>query len=73
MNDMLIGALITSIFFIWSMGIYYLGKNHKTNKRQDSNEYIQKELRKRQQGMQNILDYDVDVAMGNRKQRGYEE
>ena len=69
MIDFIIGMVVTAILFCSHFYFYSLGKSKNTP---TSNDYYLKEVKKRDKGMQNIMDYDVDVAMGKRTQRGDE-
>jgi len=65
--DILIGSLTTVIFFCCLAIAYQLGRKHnKTETAQQLTEQEAKEEELKLKGWQNVLDYDVDVAIGRR-------
>lgn len=69
-------GLLSSILFA---SLFYLGfifgRDYKPREKKETAEekeikkVKEKELMLRQQGLNNILDYDIDVAMGRREQK----
>lgn len=65
--DMLIGSAITLAFFLCLATAYYIGRRHnKTATAQQLSEQEELELQKRMKGLENVLNYDYDVAIGRR-------
>lgn len=65
--DALIGSLITVIFFACISIAYYVGRKHnKTEIAEQLTEQEQKEEELKLKGWENVLNFDVDVALGKR-------
>jgi hypothetical protein len=69
--DMLIGALITVCFFLCLYTAYYLGRRQrKLDTATKLTEQEELEVEKRMKGMQNVMEYDYDVAIGKKVNHG---
>lgn len=65
--DILIGISATVIFFACISIAYYVGRRHnKTAIAQQLTEQEQKEEELKLKGWENVLNFDVDVALGKR-------
>lgn len=70
MIDILLGAGIMLVFFLCLATAYYIGRRHnKTAAAQQLSEQEELELQKRLKGVENVLNYDYDVALGRRQNK----
>lgn len=69
--DTLIGVLITVLFFLCLYTAYYLGRRqHKLDTATKLTQQEELEVEKRMKGMQNVMEYDYDVAIGKKVNHG---
>ncbi|WP_294364677.1 hypothetical protein [uncultured Clostridium sp.] len=64
---MVVGILIGILLMLSFGGMFYLGYRYRPKKEQiieDEKEILKAKLR--DEGFQNIMDYDIDVALGRR-------
>ena len=74
--DLFIGFMMATILFGCSIGGFLVGKmtiescdkQQEETKEKELDENIKREQLKQIRGMNNVLSYDVDVAMGVREQ-----
>lgn len=67
MIDTLIGSLATVAFFLCLYGAYYMGRRQRKTDIADKLTQEEEEALKRQmKGLENVLNYDYDVAIGRR-------
>lgn len=68
--DMLLGAGITLVFFLCLYGAYYMGRRQrKLDVAVKLSEEEELELQRRRKGLENVLNYDYDVAIGRRSNK----
>jgi cbb3-type cytochrome oxidase subunit 3 len=71
MLNALIGALITVCFSLCLYGAYTLGRRQrKLDTAQQLTEQEELEVEKRMKGMQNVMEYDYEVAIGKKVNHG---
>jgi hypothetical protein len=71
MVNILIGVLITVCFFLCLYTAYYLGRRQrKLDTAEKLSEQEELEVEKRMKGMQNVMEYDYDVAIGKKVNHG---
>ncbi|MEG0133107.1 MAG: hypothetical protein RR851_13190 [Clostridium sp.] len=68
MGYILIGYTVGLITCIALFLAYKIGGKVNTPKKHEESTKDEMEQLKRQRGMQNIMDYDIDVAIGRREQ-----
>lgn len=69
--ELILGFLLATLLFGCSIGGFLIGRvSHKDNKNEQKklDEEVKREQLKQIRGMNNVLSYDVEVAMGVREQ-----
>lgn len=62
--EYIVGALITTVFFLCLGFAFYCGKRFKNKTIDELDEQQKFEIQKKIEGMQNIMNYDIETAMG---------
>jgi hypothetical protein len=71
MINTLLGVLGTVLLFLLLYTAYYLGRRQrKLDTATKLTEREELEVEKRMKGMQNVMEYDYDVAIGKKQNRG---
>ena len=57
---LVIGSLFASSYFV----VYNIGKKKKNTKLEDISSFDREKMKRLQEGFNNVMNYDINVAMG---------